>query len=114
MLALRSDPALRGLLAYNEMLCAPMLMHPVPGNSSQGAPVLLDAPRLATDVDVGQLQEWLQLAGLERLSKDTAHQAVEIRAYERAHYPVRDYLNGLTWDGQPRVRGWLSTYLGAG
>ena len=84
MIALRSDPALRELLAYNEMLCAPMLMHPVPGNSSQGAPVLFDVPRPVTDVDVGQIQEWLQLAGLERLSKDIAHQAVEMRAHECA------------------------------
>src|SRR5215207_1053146 len=30
MLALRSDPAVQNLVAYDAMLCAPMLMHPVP------------------------------------------------------------------------------------
>src|SRR4029453_18321306 len=66
LLALRSDPALRGLLAYDAMLCAPMLLHPVPANAGQATPDDFSKPRLVTDVDVGQLQEWLQLAGLER------------------------------------------------
>lgn len=27
--------------------------------------------------------------------------------------PVVDFLNGLTWDGKPRLDGWLSRYMGA-
>jgi predicted P-loop ATPase len=71
---------------------------------------------LVTDrdgVDVGHLQERLQLAGLLHLGKDTTHQAVDIRAHECAFQPVRDYLNGLTWDGCQRLSGWLSRYLEA-
>jgi hypothetical protein len=34
-------------------------------------------------------------------------------ARRRPFHPVRDYLDGLTWDGVPRLDGWLVTYGGA-
>ena len=34
-------------------------------------------------------------------------------ASHNRHHAVREYLNGLTWDGTPRLGGWLSTYFGA-
>jgi predicted P-loop ATPase len=107
MIALRSDPAVRDAFAYDEMLCAAMLVHPI---ADKGAKL---KPRPVTDIDVSSLQEWLQLAGLTNVGKETAHQAVDLRARECAFHPVRDYLTGLNWDGIPRVSGWLATYLGA-
>ncbi len=58
------------------------------------------------------VQEWLQRAGLSTVSKDTTHQAVDLCASERAFHPVRQYLNGLRWDGERRLLGWLNAYLG--
>ena len=55
-------------------------------------------PRPVRDVDVGIVQEKLQHLGLKRISKDTVHQAVDMRAHERPFHPVRDYLDALTWD----------------
>jgi predicted P-loop ATPase len=109
LLALRGDPRLAGIVAYDEMLRAPMLVKPVP--SVQGAPPAL--PRPLQDADVTAVQEYLQRAGLERLGKDTAHQAVELRAREHGFHPVRDYLNALRWDGKRRLNTWLHDYLGA-
>jgi hypothetical protein len=31
-------------------------------------------------------------------------------ARENAFHPVRQYLDGLTWDGKPRIDSWLQTY----
>jgi predicted P-loop ATPase len=50
---------------------------------------------------------------MPRIARDQAHQAVEFRAHERAFHPIRDFLNGLTWDGEHRVNDWLTRYLGA-
>jgi predicted P-loop ATPase len=44
---------------------------------------------------------------------DVTHQAVDLRAQERAFHPVRDYLAGVPWDRTPHLDRWLSYYLGA-
>jgi predicted P-loop ATPase len=105
--ALRNDQAIEGCFAYDDMLRAPILTAPLPGQYE------FEGPRPLNDVDVGLLQEFLQHAGLAKLGKDTTHQAVDIRAQERAFHPVRDYLSALEWDGNPRLNQWLSYYLGA-
>ncbi len=99
MLALRSDPRLQNLFAYDEMLRAPMIMGP--------------DRRPATDIDVTAVQELLQRSGLERINKDVMHQAIDFRSHELPFHPVRDYLSALQWDRVPRLLTWLSVYLGA-
>ena len=89
------------------MLRAPLLLKPLPGSITNSE------PRPVGDEDVTAVQEWLQLAGLTSVSKDTVHQAVDLCARERAFHPVRDYLTGLQWDGKERLSGWLHVYLGA-
>jgi predicted P-loop ATPase len=102
--ALRAE--MSDAFAYDEMLCAALLMQPLedkPGFT----------PRPLTDVDVGIVQERLQHLGLKRLSKDVVHQAVDVRAHERRFHPVRDYLKGLQWDGTARLEQLLPSYFGA-
>src|SRR5262249_24055208 len=93
-------------IAYDEMLCAPMLMQPIQGENDF-------TPRPLTDVDVGIIQKELQHLGLSRIGKDAVHQAVDIRASERAFHPVRDYLDSLEWDGTERMGKLFIDYLGA-
>jgi hypothetical protein len=113
MTLLRHDSAVADLLAYDEMLDVTMLMGPVPArDSSHGAPNAFE-PRPITDTDVSAIQEWLQLKGLKKIGRDTTHQAVDLRARERAFHPVRDFLGGLVRDGKPRLGTWLADYFGA-
>jgi hypothetical protein len=71
--------------AFDEMGCASMLMHPLRGENSF-------EPRLCSDVDAGIIQERrLQHLGLKRITKETVHQAIDIRASDCRFHPVRDY-----------------------
>jgi hypothetical protein len=114
LVALREAPELQALFSYDEMLRAPLLMRSVPsaGFSDPPGTEPYGLPRPVRDVDVTAVQEWLQRAGLLTISKDTTHQAVDLCAHERAFHPVRLYLNGLRWDGERRLLGWLNVYLG--
>jgi predicted P-loop ATPase len=98
-----------GHFGYDEMLRAPILMEDLEDDRSNFV------PRPATDVDVSIVQERLQHAGLKRLSKNTAHQAVEKFAHEREHrfHPIHRWLEALNWDGEPRVPGLFPRYFGA-
>lgn len=109
MMALRQAPELADLFAYDRMECAAMLTAPIPGTDAPAS----FKPRPVTDGDVNAVQELLQIAGLRRITKETTHQAVDLRASERSYHPVRDYLAALDWDGTPRLAKWLSYYLGA-
>lgn len=108
LLALREDPRLTAIFAYDLMLRAPVLTRPIPDSGDEDAPF-----RPVRDADITALQELLQRDGFEKIGKDIAHQAVDLVARENGFHPVRDYLRSVTWDGVPRVAIWLSTYLGA-
>jgi len=97
MIALRQDPKLRDLLTYDEMFCV----------------AVLNGKRPVRDTDVTKIQEYPQRAGLRLVTRDTVHSAVDLRASEKRVHPVRDYLCGLVWDGNPRLENWLARYLGA-
>jgi predicted P-loop ATPase len=92
--------------SYDEMLNAPMLMQPLDNVDDF-------RPRPLTDIDVGIVQERLQNLGLERISKDVMHQAIDVRAHECRFHPVRGYLEGLQWDGKPRLAKLFPVYFGA-
>jgi predicted P-loop ATPase len=93
--------------AYDEMLCAPLLMQALEDELPDFT------PRPVTDVDVAIVQERLQHLGLKRLSKDVVHQAVDVRGHECRFHPVQDYLTRLQWDGTGRVTNLFPNYFGA-
>lgn len=46
-------------------------------------------------------------------SPDVIKRELTAVAHENTYHPVVDYLDGLAWDGVPRIDRWLSRYCGA-
>ena len=102
MLALREDARVSDLFSYDEMLRAPILRRPVPGGPVNAENELFQT-RPVRDADVTALQELLQASGLEKVGKDTVHQAVDLRADER-EVSSRPRLSGrapMGWHAAP-------------
>lgn len=109
--------------AYDEMRHEVVLMHPVLDLATSrimtlaersGFPFLpAHMPRPLRDTDILAVQEFLQNAGMTTLNETVVHAAIRARAEECKFHPVRDWLNGLKWDGTERLEGWLTAYLGA-
>jgi hypothetical protein len=106
LLALREDEALCDVLGYDEMLCLPVLLKPLLVQD----PNFVARPMI--DADLIRIQEYLQLEGMMHVGREAVLHAVDLRVRECAFHPVRDYLNGLIWEGTERLDEWLTTYLG--
>lgn len=103
LLALRHSQEWAGAVSFNEFSMRTEVVEGTPWRPEG---------YLWADTDDTLLAEWLQLEGIE-VPPSTASQAIEAIARERGHHAVRDYLDGLVWDGVPRIDSWLATYLGA-
>ena len=64
------------------------------------------------DDDAAQLRIYLE-PFFGKMAKNDVLDAVAACASDQAYHPVRDYLNGLVWDGVPRLDALLRDYLGA-
>lgn len=66
-----------------------------------------------TDADTTRLRVWMSEYWEATPKTGDADEAVLMAAQAARFHPVREYLATLTWDGQPRVDGWLTRYMGA-
>ncbi len=98
-LALRQAPELKGIVAYDQILRLTLVTRSLPGSRM----ARVTAPQPVKDTDVAAIQEWMQRHNIRRIGKDTVYQAVDLVAQEHAFHPVRNYLNGLRWDGEKRL-----------
>jgi predicted P-loop ATPase len=64
-----------------------------------------------TDADDLQLAAWCQERQVY-LRPKTCADAVQVVSRDHEHHPVRERLDGLVWDGAPRLDTWLSVYMG--
>lgn len=108
IIALREAPSWFGAFAHNEFSRQAMLMAAPPWEIHPAD----WTPRPVTPHDDLLITDWLQTQGII-VNPSTAAQAIEAVAQERPFHPVREYLDGLRWDGVPRLKTWLADYLGA-
>ena len=102
---LKHDPELSGRLALNEMDHNIVARDNLPWRRVNGSSQWVDA-------DDASLRYYLErFYGIN--SKDRIFDAVNVVATENRFHPVREYLDGCTWDGVPRVESLLIDYLGA-
>lgn len=64
-------------------------------------------------IDDTRATVWLQQLGCNMSSIRSVAAAVESVADERKVHPLRDWLDGLQWDGTARLDHWLTDYVGA-
>jgi len=107
IIALTSDIAFAGVLAFNDFSQEIVVRQPLPWDAATGP-----FPRPWEDADDVRTAEWLQLRGVN-VAPLVVGRAVGAVAREHRIHPVRDWLEHLRWDGTPRIETWTSTYLGA-
>lgn len=65
------------------------------------------------DSHVALIVHWFARKYRFEPSDDRINKAITILAEQNAFHPVREYLDGLTWDGVPRLDTWLKRLLHA-
>ena len=78
-----------------------------------GQPISQDGPRELADSDYTSVAAALARACGLNFSVQMVCAAIEATAQENAYHPIQDYLEGLVWDGTPRLEDWLHDFLGA-
>jgi hypothetical protein len=104
-------PSWAPVLAYNAFTEGPAKLTRPPTRS-------LDAPAAVTlgdwtDSDSIRTATWIDQEYRANLGTQVVDQAVAVVAERRVVHPVRDWLQGLAWDGTPRLDAWLVIYYGA-
>ena len=103
ILILENDPALAGHIVHDLFTGMDSAKDGLPWNKNANQ---------WTDTDDANLRVWLEkhydITGKEKIAD--ALTAVLTR---HSYHPIRDYLNGLTWDGVPRLDRIIIDYMGA-
>jgi putative DNA primase/helicase len=99
---LATDPAFAGNIRLDEMFSA-LFCRRLPWYR-------FDEWREWTDVDDIELANWAQLRTVP-LKPATCAAGVAMVASRNRHHAVREYLDGLIWDGTPRLDSLLPTYF---
>jgi predicted P-loop ATPase len=102
--AFQHDPYLAGALAFNLLAVQTHIVKPLWYERHGGSAL--------SDTDMTYIRLYLEETyGLTNEKK--IEDAAVVAAHEHSFHPVRDFLSGLKWDGQERIRNCLHHFLGA-
>lgn len=105
VLVLCNDPLLKGCLRFDEFRRKNLVVKDLPWRKAE-------KDMLLTDADESGIRHHVEKAyGISSPGK--VHDAIEIVLRKNGFHPVRDYLNGLVWDGEFRLDTLLIDYMGA-
>lgn len=104
---LENDPRISGALCYNEVAYRRWVR-------AEELP-WVDEPvdRSWNDTDESNLRLWFEEAYGLSVKKEHLSDIVAIAAGKKSINPIREFLDGLEWDGTPRIDTALTDYLGA-
>jgi predicted P-loop ATPase len=103
---LTKDPDWTNSVFYDEFSCDLVFSRDVPRLYAKSGDKVADG-------HLTLLTYELQADSEAEFGDDMVVRALETAGRKRATHPVRQYLNGLTWDGTERIDMWLIDYLGA-
>lgn len=105
IIILENDPEMRGKIALDEFASRGMALGVLPWNGEV-------EPRMWTDVDSAGVRHRLETVyGITGTAK--VDDALSLVSFTKRINVVKNYLDGLEWDGVKRIDTLLSDYLGA-
>lgn len=107
ILFLENDPVLQ-VFRYNEFKSDIFITKAAPWEAADKFSV-----RRVENVDLTRCEAFLESYAALKPGATRLAGAIEAAAEKNRFHPVRDYFNGLEWDGKPRVALWLRDYAGA-
>ena len=103
VIILNRDPVLKGAIRRNDLSIKTDIVRSLPWR---------DEPGSITDVDLFQIQRYIENT-YEVTSEKNVNKAINIVSSEQRYHPIKQYLEGLQWDGTPRIGSLLPKFLGA-
>lgn len=103
ILILENDPALAGHLVHDDFAGTDAVVGGLPWDKTA---------KQWTDRDDANLRVWLE-RNYDLTGKEKINDAVAAVLTKHSYHPIRQYLNGLEWDGVQRLDRLIIDYLGA-
>ena len=112
VLILKGDPILTGLVQFNSFTGLHMLRKPIPVLDKSIRPSPGPYPRPWDGDDITRLLAYVQKSWAHNFKKATVEECLLLEGRDNEIHCVRDYLDGLQWDGTKRLDLWLTMTFG--